>query len=168
MNLPKQKVIAIDYHRNGISGLPFHVAIVEDRNDGVKREMLVIRFPKKADEDTGNIVCAAFDLDLLDKREIRFFHNSFRGDHFHEVVDTAIRGATDMHITTGATTPMIRYTTWDGRTILQPEGDYEGDPHRDWIHDRYTSPIEFFVKLDEWYGPFKSEQIALAFVEENE
>lgn len=84
------KVKSIDYHRNGVSGLGFHVAIVEDDSDGPKREMLVIRFPKEADKETGNVVCAAFALDQLDKREIRFFHNSFRGDHYSDFMDQAI------------------------------------------------------------------------------
>ena len=89
----KQKVKVFDYHRNGISGLGFHVGIVEEKDDeGKLREMLVIRFPKQADEDTGNVVCAAFNLAELDKREVRFFHNSWRGDHYHAVMDAAIGG----------------------------------------------------------------------------
>lgn len=85
-----QKVKQLDYHRNGVSGLGFHVAIVEDNEGGDVREMLVIRFPKEADKETGNVVCAAFDLAKLGDKEIRFFHNSWRGDHYHRVVDAAI------------------------------------------------------------------------------
>lgn len=89
----KQTVKELDYHRNGVSGLGFYVGIVESIEDGVKKEMLVVRFPESADDLIGNVVCAAFDLAKLDKREIRFVHNSFRGDHFHEVMDKAIRAA---------------------------------------------------------------------------
>jgi len=85
------KVKTLDYHRNGVGGLGFYVAIVEQVEDGIRREMIVVRFPKGADADAGGILCAAFDLARLDKREIRFFHNSWRGDHYHEVVDAAIR-----------------------------------------------------------------------------
>lgn len=84
------KVTEMHYHRNGVGGLPFHVGIVH--NDG--REMLVVRFTKEADEQTGNVVCAAFDLAKLDQREIRFFHNSWRGDHYSGIMDAAIEKET--------------------------------------------------------------------------
>ena len=78
---------AIDYHRNGISGLGFHVMIVEDEG----REILVVRFPEEADKETGSIVCAVFDLKKLDERDIAFFSNSFRGDRFSKFADECIR-----------------------------------------------------------------------------
>lgn len=78
------KLKQLDYHRNGISGMGFHVAIVQDKGT----EMLVIRMgDKEADRDSGSVLCAAFDLALLDKREIRFFYNSFRGDYFADKMD---------------------------------------------------------------------------------
>lgn len=52
--------------------------------------MLVIRFSKNADEDTGQVVCAAFDLAQLDKRVIGFGRNSWRGDHYADTMDAAI------------------------------------------------------------------------------
>lgn len=76
----------IDYHRNGICGLGFHVAVVEHEG----REMLVIRF-EDADKPTGSVVCAAFDFAQLDKREVRFFYNSWRGDHYAQAMDDAAR-----------------------------------------------------------------------------
>jgi hypothetical protein len=81
----------VEYHRNGISGLPFYVGIVESIEDGKKRDMLVVRFVENADTMTGNVVCAAFDLAKLP--DIRFMHNSFRGDHFHVAMDEAIKAA---------------------------------------------------------------------------
>lgn len=81
------KVKQLSSHRNGISGIPFHVGIVD--NDGV--EMLVVRFPAECDRETGGVLCAAFSLPQLDKREIRFMYNSFRGDHFHTAMDKAIK-----------------------------------------------------------------------------
>jgi hypothetical protein len=85
-----QKLVKIDYHRNGISGLGFHVGIVEEKEEGKTRRMLVVRFPKKADDDTGNVVCAAFDLAQLKKEIIEFGHNSWRGDYYFGVMDEAI------------------------------------------------------------------------------
>lgn len=83
------KVQQLDYHRNGVSGEGFHVGIVDFTEDGQQREILVIRFPREA--SSGGILCAAFDLSLLDQREIRFAHNSWRGDHFADVMDEAIQ-----------------------------------------------------------------------------
>lgn len=91
MKKSKQVVKQMDYHRNGVSGLGFYVGIVESTEGGATKEMLVVRFPESADDLVGNVVCAAFDLAKLDKREIRFVHNSFRGDHFHDAMDKAIR-----------------------------------------------------------------------------
>lgn len=90
MRHTQKKLKSIAYHRNGISGLGFHVAIVEEKDEDGTREMLVIRFPKEADKETGNVVCAAFDFALLDKREIKFFHNSCRGDHYSDFMDAEI------------------------------------------------------------------------------
>jgi hypothetical protein len=77
------KLLKIAYHRNGSSGLGFYVGIVKEKN----RDMLVIRFPKESDKETGNVVCAAFDLALLDKRDIAFGSNSWRGDCYHQFMD---------------------------------------------------------------------------------
>ena len=90
-----REVIEMHYHRNGISGLGFHVAIVKDTDGDGTREMLVIRFPKEADEQTGNVVCAAFDLAKLAEKELRFFHNSWRGDYYSDVMDEAIQAESD-------------------------------------------------------------------------
>ena len=78
---------SIDRHRNGVCGVPFHVAIVKDGRD----EMLIVRFDKSADEQTGGIVCAAFNLSQLDKRNIQFGENSFRGDYYADTfMDSAV------------------------------------------------------------------------------
>lgn len=87
---PTQTIKALDYHRNGVSGLGFHVGIVQERDGDEVRDMLVIRFQKEADKVTGNVVCAAFDLAKLADKDIRFGHNSWRGDYYHSVMDAAI------------------------------------------------------------------------------
>lgn len=80
-----QKLKICDYHRNGVSGRSFKVGIVNEQADGQQRRMLVIR-PYDADDKDG-VECYVFDLDKLAQGEIRFFHNSWRGDHYHEQFD---------------------------------------------------------------------------------
>ena len=82
----KQKVVKSAYHRNGVSGIGFRVSIVKEQEQGQHRQMLVVRF-LDCDKHAGGVVCAAFDLALLDKREINFGVNSWRGDHYHETID---------------------------------------------------------------------------------
>jgi hypothetical protein len=79
----KMKLLKVAYHRNGVSGLGFDVAIVREG----KRKLLVVRFPKEADEVAGGVLCAAFDLELLAKDEIGFAVNSFRGDELAAFLD---------------------------------------------------------------------------------
>lgn len=86
----KKSLVKMDYHRNGISGLGFHVAIVDETEGDETRRMLVVRFNKRADEETGNVVCAAFDLAKLDQRIIEFGLNSWRGDHYSDFMDAEI------------------------------------------------------------------------------
>lgn len=81
-----KKVTKLAYHRNGVSGLGFWVGIVKEEKD----RMLVVRFPKEADKETGGVVCAAFNIDLLNDNVIEFAQNSYRGDHFNEIMDEAI------------------------------------------------------------------------------
>lgn len=97
MTAPKlaaPEVTALAYHRNGISGAGFHVAIVLD-NDG--SEKVVIRFGAEADKGTGGVVCAVLDLGILREAEggqrIAFARNSWRGDHYNGIVDRAIAQA---------------------------------------------------------------------------
>ena len=66
------KVINSDYHRNGISGMPFKVAIVEDKEEG---DMLVIMFEKEGHT-------AVLNLNKLAMNDIGFGSNSYRGDQY--------------------------------------------------------------------------------------
>ena len=83
----KLTVEQIEYHRNGVCGVPFHVVIAKEQG----RNMLIVRFDKKADKRADGVLCAAFDLDLLSKGDIRFGQNSWRGDWYAIEVDKAIR-----------------------------------------------------------------------------
>lgn len=81
---PDIKVLKVDYHRNGVCGDGFHVALLDFKEAGEKkRRMVAIRFP-------GECRCAVLDTALLAKDTIEFMQNSWRGDHFVEAVDAAI------------------------------------------------------------------------------
>lgn len=80
---------SIDYHRNGISGIGFYVAIATEVEDGETRKMVIIRFTE-IDADCGGVVCAALDINLLAQGNIQFGQNSWRGDHYHEWMDQQI------------------------------------------------------------------------------
>jgi hypothetical protein len=67
-----------DFHRNGVSGLPFQVAIVKHEGEG---DMLVVMF-----ENEGHT--AVFNLDKLAMGDISFGSNSYRGDQYEH----ALRG----------------------------------------------------------------------------
>lgn len=83
------KLISIAYHRNGVSGMPAYVALVDEWEDGAKRRMVVTRV-QDADRGTGMVNCFALDVGLLAKGDVRFGSNSWRGDHYHEFMDKEI------------------------------------------------------------------------------
>ena len=80
------KVKQLEYHRNGICGEPFHVAIVTEGRD----RRLVIHFEGKGSKCGMETITAAFDLAMLADGEIRFGVNSFRGDHYSALMRAAI------------------------------------------------------------------------------
>jgi hypothetical protein len=71
-----KQVLCSARHRNGVCGEPFFVSIFRSK-DG--KRMLSVRF----DNEKG-IFTAAFDLDLLNQNNCKFFENSYRGDYFDE------------------------------------------------------------------------------------
>ena len=75
--------ITTEYHRNGVSGTGFVAAIVEpgknNRNDWPARALCIV-LPKRADDDGVN--CFVLDLDMAAAGNIKFGHNSWRGDNF--------------------------------------------------------------------------------------
>ena len=79
----------VAYHRNGIGGQGFHVALVEEIEDGETRRMVVIRC-KDSDEPVGSIHCFALDVDKAYAGDVQFFTNSWRGDHYAEFMDNEI------------------------------------------------------------------------------
>lgn len=84
-------VEAADYHRNGISGMGFHVAIINDEDKG---RMLVIDFP----DDNG--YTAVLNLDKASKGNIYMYPepgkpgtggNAWRGDVLGDKYREAIK-----------------------------------------------------------------------------
>ena len=74
----KLTVIDSDYHRNGVGGMPFRVALVDDEQEGDTK--LVIMFENEYHT-------AVLSLDKLQAGDINFGSNSYRGD----VYESALR-----------------------------------------------------------------------------
>jgi len=71
----------IKYHRNGVSGAPFHVILFRDESEG---DMLGIVFEEKHH-------IAVFNMDRLSVFDIGFGTNSWRGDHYEPHLRNAIK-----------------------------------------------------------------------------
>ncbi|MEZ6129169.1 MAG: hypothetical protein R3C59_10845 [Planctomycetaceae bacterium] len=69
-----QSIIDTAFHRNGISGAPFHVVLFEDIGDEASRKVGIVF-------DSLSHV-AVLDVDLLAEGIITFGQNSWRGDVF--------------------------------------------------------------------------------------
>ena len=80
----KLKINNVQYHRNGVSGMPFYAVNFDDEKIG---NMIGIVFPKY-DQDkeiyTGelNPRVAIFQTELLGQGNINFGENSYRGDWY--------------------------------------------------------------------------------------
>jgi hypothetical protein len=71
----------IKYHRNGVDGAPFHVALFRDESEG---DMLGIVFEQKHH-------VAILNLDRLAVFDIGFGTNSWRGDRYEPHLRNAIK-----------------------------------------------------------------------------
>lgn len=76
-------VIDWDYHRNGISGAPFHVVLFDDVSDENTRKVGIL-FEK-------HFHCAVLDIAKLSAGSIGFGFNSYRGDMFEDTLRAALR-----------------------------------------------------------------------------
>ena len=78
----KLTLTAADYHRNGICGEPFRVALF--RNETEKRDMLAILTDENGDDygQKCNGRCYVLDVAMLAEGNIRFGENSWRGDDY--------------------------------------------------------------------------------------
>ncbi len=75
------KVIERSFHRNGISGEPFEVFLLDDRKNG---RMVAIRFSDHPD------AVAVLNVDMLAKGDISFGSNSWRGDVYNDAIRKAL------------------------------------------------------------------------------
>lgn len=86
----KVKLIQLAYHRNGIGGVGFYVAVVNENWDGDKGKMLIVRFPPNQRKHYGDM-CAVFDIDKLQgDNPVGWDYNSWRGDRYVKLMDEFI------------------------------------------------------------------------------
>jgi hypothetical protein len=76
------RIIAIAYHRNGISGAHFDVVLFEDTGDEGSRKVAILF------EEQG--CCAVLDVAKLAAGDIAFMSNSWRGDCFEPHLRNAV------------------------------------------------------------------------------
>ncbi len=81
----------IEYHRNGVGGMGFHVVLFHDSDgkEGHGRNMVGVVFNSKNQDDPHQTTgyCAVMDRDLLAKGVIGMFEgpgNAWRGDHYEK------------------------------------------------------------------------------------
>ena len=77
------RVTGIAYHRNGISGAPFHAALFYDTADESTQKIAVL-FDQPHH-------CAVLDVTKLAQGNIAFGVNSYRGDRFEPALRNAIQ-----------------------------------------------------------------------------
>ena len=77
-----QRIIATDFHRNGISGAPFHVVVFKDHGEESSRKVGIVF-------DSAYHV-AVLDIAKLASGDIAFGSNSWRGDVFELELRAAI------------------------------------------------------------------------------
>jgi len=85
------KPLKVAHHRNGVSGMPFDCVLFDKEEDGKTTHMIAVRFPDDEGEGYQNPRIAVFDVALLYESVIEFGENSFRGDHFVDDIDKAIK-----------------------------------------------------------------------------
>ena len=77
--LKKADIVDTASHRNGVGGIPFRVAIVDD---GESRKVVIL-FPER-------YACAVLDIAKLAAGDIVFGSNSWRGDVYDDAIRTKL------------------------------------------------------------------------------
>lgn len=77
------QIVDSDYHRNGVGGTPFRVALVDDPNDGDTK--LVVMFPTEGHT-------AVLSVNKIMEEDISFGSNSYRGDIYEEALRPELFG----------------------------------------------------------------------------
>jgi hypothetical protein len=81
----KIHVVDWDYHRNGISGAPFHVVLFDDVDDENTRKVgILFDAPWH---------CAVLDVAKLSEGSIAFGFNSYRGDVFEDALRSHLKSS---------------------------------------------------------------------------
>jgi hypothetical protein len=80
------RVVDWDYHRNGISGAPFHVVLFDDVDDENSRKIGILFDARHH--------CAVIDVVRLSAGIIGFGFNSYRGDVFEPSLRAALNSPT--------------------------------------------------------------------------
>lgn len=75
---PALRIVDWDFHRNGISGAPFHVVLFDDVGDENTCKVAVLFEAAHH--------CAVLDVAKLAANNIAFGFNSYRGDLFEETL----------------------------------------------------------------------------------
>ena len=76
------RIIDIDFHRNGISGAPFHVVLFDDKGPEASRKVGIVF-------DSPHHI-AVLDVAKLAEGNITFGQNSWRGDVFELELRAAV------------------------------------------------------------------------------
>jgi len=82
------RVTSVAHQRNGVAGDPFYVALIDDPEEG----QLVAIIPCSATEDDAEqdgFPCYVLGVDKLREGDVAFASNSYRGDHYYELVRAA-------------------------------------------------------------------------------
>ena len=81
--ITKERLILMEvaHHRNGITGIPFRVALFKDRDVGMETTLVGIMFD---DRPVGR--CAVLDVHQLAQDEIMMGQNSWRGSMYEEAL----------------------------------------------------------------------------------
>ncbi len=80
--LKKTNILSVAHHRNGVGGIPFDVAIVDDGESN----KVVVLFPER-------YACAVLDIKKLCEGNIKFSENSWRGDIYDDAFRKKIAAA---------------------------------------------------------------------------
>jgi len=83
-----EKVLSVDYHRNGVMGTPFNVVLFVDKESG---ENFVGIVPSQDENERNAFVLS---VDKMANGDIAFGSNSYRGDNYASELKAAIRKAT--------------------------------------------------------------------------
>jgi hypothetical protein len=80
---PTIRLIALDRHRNGICGAPFHVALFDDIDEENTRKVAILFDAPDH--------CAVLDVAKLARGDIAFGSNSYRGDRFEQALRKSLK-----------------------------------------------------------------------------